>query len=82
MHAPGRYVFVPVEGPVVLYEFETSLHVSEGFDTVDEIRASISPFYFMAGPRRPEKSEFWARGVIELMREHGGPEQRLEIDRR
>jgi Xaa-Pro aminopeptidase len=66
MHAPGRYVFVPVEGPVVLYEFAASLHVSEGFDTLDEIRASVSPFYFMAGPRRPEKSESWARGVIEL----------------
>lgn len=81
MHAPGRYAFVPVEGPVVLHEFATSLHVGEGSETVDEIRAGISPFYFMAGPRRPEKSQSWARGVIELMREHGGPEQRLAIDR-
>lgn len=81
MHAPGRYVFVPVEGPVVLFEFGTSRHLSEGFDTLDEVRTSTSPFYFMTGPRRAEKSEQWARDVIDLMREYGGPEQRLAVDR-
>ena len=81
MHAPGRYVFVPVDGPVVLFEFPSSLHLSEGFDTINEVRPSVSPFYFMAGPRRPEKSKTWADGVIELMLEHGGPDQRLAVDR-
>ncbi len=81
MHAPGRYVFIPVDGPVVLFEFETSMHLSEGFDTLDEVRSSTSPFYFLAGPRRPEKSEQWAREIIELMRAHGGTGQRLAVDR-
>nr|WP_240982656.1 Xaa-Pro peptidase family protein [Streptomyces sp. S3(2020)] len=81
MHAPGRYVFVPVDGPVVMFEFGTSLHLADGFETVDEVRPGTSPFYFLTGPRRPEKSEQWAREVIELMRAHGGTDQRLAVDR-
>ena len=81
LHAPGRYVFVPVDGPVVMFEYGTSRHLSEGLDTIDEIRTGVSAFYFMAGPRTAEKSELWARGVIELMREHGGPDLRLAVDR-
>jgi Xaa-Pro aminopeptidase len=81
MHAPGRYVFVPVDGPVVLFEFGTTRHLSTGFANIDDHRVSTSAFYFLAGPRLPEKVEQWARDVIELMREHGGPEQRLALDR-
>src|SRR5262245_58457836 len=60
LHAPGRYVFVPVEGPVVLFEFGTTRHLSAGFATIDEHRVSTSPFYFLAGPRLAEKVELWA----------------------
>ncbi len=27
LHAPGRYVFVPVDGPVVLFEFGTCMYL-------------------------------------------------------
>lgn len=81
LHAPGRYVFVPVEGPVVLFEYGTSRHVSEGLETVDEIRTSVPWFYFMAGPRTQEKAALWARDIIDLMRLHGGSDMRLAVDR-
>ncbi|MEY2443540.1 MAG: hypothetical protein QOE00_120 [Ilumatobacteraceae bacterium] len=44
---PGRYVFVPVEGPVVLFEYRGCAHLAEGYDTVDEIRGArgLHPFY-------------------------------------
>ena len=44
---PGRYVFVPVEGPVVLFEYRSCAHLAEGYDTVDEIRGArgLHPFY-------------------------------------
>jgi Xaa-Pro aminopeptidase len=35
----------------------------------------------MAGPRTQEKTELWAQGIIELMREHGGADMRLAVDR-
>ena len=81
MHAPGRYVFVPVDGPVVLFEYGQCRHLSEGFDTVDELRTSVPWFYFMAGPRTAEKAKVWADEIIDLVRHHGGADQRLAVDR-
>jgi Xaa-Pro aminopeptidase len=81
MHGPGRYVFVPVDGPVVLFEYGACLHLSDNLDTVDELRKSVSWFYFMAGPRTMEKAELWSRDIIDLMRKHGGVDQRLAVDR-
>ena len=80
-HAPGRYVFVPVDGPVVLFEFGQCKHLDDGLDTVDEVRTSTPWFYFMAGPRTPEKAQVWAAEVTELMRRFGGADQRLAVDR-
>ena len=81
MHAPGRYVFVPVDGPVVLFEFGTCMYMRTDLDGVDEVRKSVPWFYFLAGPRTQEKAELWSRDIIELMRKHGGTEQRLAVDR-
>ena len=81
MHAPGRYVFVPVDGPVVLFEFATSRHVSTGLATIDEVRDSTSPFYFFGGPRSGEMYARWAREIVELTRRHAGGDQRLAVDR-
>jgi Xaa-Pro aminopeptidase len=81
MHAPGRYAFVPVEGPVVLFEFATSMAVVETPDTIDEIRASTPAFYFMAGSRMAEMGDRWARDVLALVDEHAGPDVRLAVDR-
>ncbi len=49
LHAPGRYAFVPVDGPVVMFEFGTSRHLSTGIDTINEVRTPVSAFYFMDG---------------------------------
>jgi Xaa-Pro aminopeptidase len=81
MHAPGRYAFVATEGPVVLFEFGASKHVSAGSSVVDETRASTSWFYFLAGPRVAEKTAIWAKEVAELVTRHGGKNRRLAIDR-
>ncbi len=81
MHAPGRYAFVPVDGPVVMFEYGTSRHLDEGLETIDELRTSVPWFYFMSGPRTQEKAALWARDIIELMHLHGGSDQRLAIDR-
>ncbi|MGW4336387.1 M24 family metallopeptidase [Rhodococcus koreensis] len=81
MHAPGRYVFVATDGPVVLFEFGSSMRVTPDLPVVDEVRQSTSWFYFMAGPRVHEKTEQWAADVIDLMNQHGGSNRRLAIDR-
>ena len=81
LHAPGRYVFVATDGPVILFEFGTCFHLNDDLETIDELRPSISWFYFMAGPRVAEKTALWAADVIGLMREHGRSNKRLAIDR-
>ncbi|HEY4609684.1 MAG TPA: Xaa-Pro peptidase family protein [Ilumatobacteraceae bacterium] len=81
LHAPGRYVFVPVDGPVVLFEFGTCMYLATDLDGVDEVRKSTPWFYFLSGPRTMEKAELWSRDIIELMRQYGGADQRLAVDR-
>jgi Xaa-Pro aminopeptidase len=81
MHAPGRYLFVPVDGPVVMFEFQASKHLAEKLDTIDELRTSIPWFHFLSGPRTAEKTSLWAQEIIALMRQYGRTNQRLAVDR-
>ncbi|KXV16800.1 peptidase M24 [Caballeronia megalochromosomata] len=81
MHSPSRYVFVATEGPVVLFEFTSSKHNSEGIETIDEIRPAIPWIYFLAGPRVEEKADAWAKEIADLVRTHGGGNMRLAVDR-
>jgi hypothetical protein len=41
MHSPSRYVYIATDGPVVLFDFGSSRHNSEGIETIDEIRPAI-----------------------------------------
>lgn len=81
MHGPGRYAFIAAEGPVLLFDFSSSFHVSADCTVVDEMRASTPWFYFLAGPRVPEKTARWAAEVIGLVRQCGGDNRRLAVDR-
>lgn len=80
-HAPGRYALVLTDGPVVMFEFGTSRHVSAGFDTIDELRTSTPWFYFLAGPRVEEKAQAWAAEIAGLLQRHAGANRRLAVDR-
>jgi Xaa-Pro aminopeptidase len=81
LHAPGRYLFVATDGPVVLFEFAASRHVSSGLHTIDEIRTSTPWFHFLSGPRTAEKAQLWANEIIALVHQYGRTNRRLAIDR-
>lgn len=81
LHGPGRYAFVATEGPVVLFEFDSSKHLSRGNPVIEETRSSTPWFYFLCGPRVDEKAAVWAEEVASLVRQHGGGNMRLAIDR-
>src|SRR5688572_18658177 len=38
LHAPGRYAFVATDGPIVLFEYSSSKHLSDGLETLSEVR--------------------------------------------
>jgi Xaa-Pro aminopeptidase len=81
LHGPGRYAFIATEGPVILFEFGATRHLSEGFETIDELRRSTPWFYFLSGPRTLEKAAIWADEVASVVALHGGGNKRLLIDR-
>ncbi|MGF1631959.1 MAG: M24 family metallopeptidase [Kiloniellaceae bacterium] len=81
LHNAVRYVFVPTEGPVVLFDFHNCAHLSAGNEIVAEVRPGIGWFYFAAGDRCAEFAGRWAAEVAELVRRHGGGNRRLAIDK-
>lgn len=81
MHAPSRWAFVPTEGPVILFEFESAKHANDGLETIAEIRPCTPWIYFLAGPRWEEKAGLWAREIAEVVAAHGGKNRRLAVDR-
>jgi Xaa-Pro aminopeptidase len=81
LHAPGRWAFVPTQGPVILFEFSSAKHVHGSLETVGEIRSSTPWIYFLAGPRWEEKAAQWADEIASLVAQHGGRNRRLAVDR-
>ncbi len=78
LHNPCRYVLVPVEGPMVLFEFKGCAHLAEGHDNVTEVRNAISWYDFVAGHRSEEFAGRWAAEIIDLL----GPDAKdLAVDR-
>jgi len=80
-HNDTRYVFVPAEGPVILWEYQSCKHLSEGLPTIDEVRPTKPFFYFATGPRYKEKASVWADDIADLVNQYGGGNKRLAVDR-
>ena len=80
-HNAVRYCFVPVEGPIVLFDFHNCEHLSDGFELIDEVRQATSWFYFGAGPHVEARARKWAAEIGDLLAAHGGGNKRLAIDR-
>ncbi|WP_282604839.1 Xaa-Pro peptidase family protein [Pelagibius sp. Alg239-R121] len=78
---PARYVFVPQEGPVVLFEFEGCEHLEKDNPAIDEIRISKTVSYVARGPLMAETAKAWADDIAGLMRSHCPGEQRIGLER-
>ena len=81
LHNPCRYAFVPVEGPVILFEFDGCEHLSVGCAAVDEVRTATSWYHFVSGPRAEEFAHIWCAEIMDLVRSHAAGSRRLAIDR-
>ena len=80
MHIISRYVFIPAEGPVILFEYPKSEHLAEGISTVDEIRDCIVWDFFSNGNNVYDKALQWAASVDDLMRHYVSENNNLAID--
>lgn len=75
-----RYLFVPAEGPIVLFEYPQSYHVSMKLDTIDEVRPS-KLVWSSVSDRDGETAGPFAAEIAELVREHGGGSRKIGLDR-
>ena len=80
-HNEARYVYVPAEGPVVLFEYGGKTMLSEGLPGVERVRKTQSFFYFAAGDEFQERARRWALDMDSIIREHSGGNKRIAIDR-
>ena len=78
---PGRYVVVPLTGPVVLFEFFGCAHLSAGLETIDEVRPATTASYVAAGPHLAAVEQRWADEIAELVRDAGGAGATVGIER-
>jgi len=80
MHIISRYVFIPAEGPVILFEYPKCEHLAEGINTIDEIRECIVWDFFSNGKNVYEKALQWAASVDDLMKHYVSGNKNLAID--
>ena len=66
MHNLTRYCFVPVNGPVILYEYFNCEELSKHLNLIDEIRPSITWDYFSNGDQAGAQLEKWINEVKDL----------------
>ncbi len=80
-HNAANYAVVGADGYAIAFEFGKSEHVAKGLETVDEVRTAMSWFYFSAGTRLLERLEKWADEIVAILRERGGGNMRLAVDK-
>ncbi len=78
---PARYLFLPLEGPVILFEFEGCYHLAKGLETIDEIRPGITVSYAASGPLVYDRARAWAEEIGGLILRHAGPGARIGLER-
>jgi Xaa-Pro aminopeptidase len=81
MHNAARYVFLPTEGPVILFDDPDTTHLNSHSDVIDEIRTATGWYYFAGGHRYQELAKQWATEIASLIKEHSSGNMRLAIDR-
>ena len=81
-HNEARYLYVPAEGPVRLFEFGGGSDLlTTGLPTIDEVRGATYVLYFIAGGRQADNARAWAAELDSVIREHAGGNRRIAIDR-
>lgn len=80
-HNPVRYVLVPVQGPVTVFDATTMQHLYDDAEIVEEVDVCIPWTFFTAGPRFEEFADNWAEQITKLVKKHCGNNNRIAFDR-
>jgi len=80
-HNPLRYALILNGGPGIMFEFRGCEHLDEGLPGIDEIRIATGWMFMNRGERAAESLADWADELTDLLRQHGGGNMRLAVDR-
>jgi Xaa-Pro aminopeptidase len=78
---PARYAFVPLNGPVVMFEAMGANHLAEGIETIDEVRPSTTVSAVAANAQLDQRARQWADELAGLIRQHCGNPARVGVER-
>ncbi len=81
MHNPFRAVLVCADGYMVIWDYKNAPFLADFNPLVRESRSGASMFYFSSGDKIEEGAESFVGQVKDLMREHGGGNSRLAVDK-
>ncbi len=80
-HNASHYALVSADGHAIDFEYAGAEHVVDGIETIDEVRPSTGWYYFAGGNRSAEFVEIWADEIADIVRERGGGNMRLAVDK-
>jgi Xaa-Pro aminopeptidase len=80
-HNPIRYALILNGGPGIMFEFKACEHLNDGLPGIDEIRTAIGWMFMCAGDQAESRLAPWADEIAGLVREYGGGNMRLGVDR-
>lgn len=80
MHNATRFCFVATDGPVILYDYHHSEHLSDHTGVVDVVRPCLSTVFMYAGDLVPARLARWADELAALVAECGGANRRVAVD--
>jgi len=75
-----RYIFVPADGPVILFEYPGSAHVSTVLETIEGSRTSKLVWSSVLG-KDADTAVTFAAEIADLVRSYGGGNRRVGLDR-
>ena len=80
-HNPFRALILCADGYMVLWDYKNSPFLSTFNPLVREQRSGADFFYFDRGDMAHVAAEKWAGEVEDLVREHGGGNKRIAVDK-
>jgi Xaa-Pro aminopeptidase len=78
---PARYLFVALDGPVILYEFTGCEHLAADLETIDEVRPAVTASFVAAGDDITGRERTWAREIGAVIRDHCGAGATVGVER-
>lgn len=76
-----RYGLIFADGPCVMHEYKGAEHLVHNGAGVDEVRPATTWLYMIFDHDAERQARKWAAEIDDLLRQHGGGNRRLAVDK-